>query len=112
MMNKNENQLFLKENPTLSDIQTYVTELEKERGFEDQNIVQKCLMLGEEVGELFKAVRKQEKLKTDPQSKVGTVAEELADITIYVCAIANRLGINLEQALRDKEEVNKRRKWQ
>ncbi len=37
--------------------------MEIDRGFTEQNILQKCLMLGEEVGELFKAIRKKKKLK-------------------------------------------------
>lgn len=51
---------ILKENPTLNDFQIYVTELEKERGFSQEPVLQKCLLLGEEIGELFKAIRKQE----------------------------------------------------
>jgi NTP pyrophosphatase (non-canonical NTP hydrolase) len=43
---------------TLADVQTYVSQLEVERGFNDESVMQKCLLLGEEVGELFKAVRK------------------------------------------------------
>jgi len=31
----------------------------KERGFENETVLEQCLLLGEEVGELFKAVRKQ-----------------------------------------------------
>ncbi len=102
---------FFKENSTLKDLQIYVNELEKERGFIDQNTLQKCLMLGEEVGELFKAVRKQENIKIDTNSKVGLVDEELADILIFVFSIANRYGIDLEKAFRDKEEINKKRVW-
>ena len=48
----------LKESPTLKDFQQYVNELEVERGFEKDSAIIKCLLLGEEVGELFKAVRK------------------------------------------------------
>ena len=103
--------LKLIENPRLSDFQEYVKAMEVERGFEDQNVLQKCLMLGEEVGELFKAIRKSEKLKIDYNSKFGSVEEELADITIYLCAIANRFDIDLEKAFRDKEERNKLRVW-
>jgi NTP pyrophosphatase (non-canonical NTP hydrolase) len=88
-----------------------VEELEKERGFSEQPVIQKCLLLGEEVGELFKAVRKQQKIALDQASKVGTVPEELADIFIYLCSIANRYGIDLEQAFRDKEEENHKRVW-
>ena len=103
--------LLLKDKPTLKDIQNYVIELEKERGFEKEDTLTKCLLLGEEVGELFKAIRKKEKIKIDHNSKFGSVDEELADVFIYICAIANRLGIDLEKAFRDKEEINKKRFW-
>lgn len=104
-------ELNLIEKPTLQDFQEYVIELELQRGFNDQNTIEKCLLLGEEMGELFKAVRKSIKLKTDINSNVGTVKEEIADILIYLCAIANRFEIDIEQAFREKEEINKKRKW-
>ncbi|MNH58496.1 MazG nucleotide pyrophosphohydrolase domain protein [compost metagenome] len=97
--------------PNLADLQTYVSQLEEERGFTSNTVQQSCLLLGEEIGELFKAIRKQQKMKLDSNSKVGNVDEELADILIYLCSIANRLDIDLEQALRDKEEINKKRVW-
>jgi len=98
-------------NTRLRDFQRYVTELERERGFEDQDVIQKCLLMGEEVGELFKAVRKSEGLKMDQHSKVGSVGEELADVLIYLCSIANRFDIDLEQAFLEKESRNKQRQW-
>ena len=98
-------------NPDLKALQKYVTELEQERGFTANTLQQQCLFLGEEIGELFKAVRKEQKMKVDGKSVVGSVDEELADILIYLCSIANRLNIDLEQAFRDKEEVNKQRTW-
>ncbi|MCK5586728.1 pyrophosphohydrolase [Candidatus Bipolaricaulota bacterium] len=101
----------LKDNPTLAEFQTYVAQLEAERGFEDQSTRDKCLLLGEEIGELFKAVRKSEGLKVDAASRFGTISEELADIFIYVCAIANRYDIDLEAAFRDKEAINHGRSW-
>lgn len=97
--------------PTLTNFQRYVEALEGERGFVCQTAIEKCLLLGEEVGELFKAVRKAQQIAIDPTSDITTVGEELADIFIYLCAIANRYGIDLETAFRAKEEVNKRRHW-
>jgi len=97
--------------PTLKDIQEYVIQLEEERGFAEQTVLQKSLMLGEEVGELFKAIRKQQNIKIDSNSKFGTIDEELADILIFICSIANRYEIDLEKAFRDKEEINKTRIW-
>lgn len=101
----------LKEKPTLPDFQKYVTELEHERNFIKQTTIDKCLLLGEEVGELFKAIRKAEGLSVDTNSNYTEIGEELADIFIYLCAIANRNGIDLEEAFRAKEEKNKQRTW-
>uniref|UniRef100_UPI003217D684 MazG nucleotide pyrophosphohydrolase domain-containing protein n=1 Tax=uncultured Draconibacterium sp. TaxID=1573823 RepID=UPI003217D684 len=101
----------LKEKPLLSDFQKYVVELERERNFSDQTTTDKCLLLGEEVGELFKAVRKSEGLLIDPNSTITEIGDELADIFIYLCAIANRKGIELEEAFREKEVKNHKRTW-
>lgn len=97
--------------PTLQAVQKYVTELEIERGFIHQTVIEKCLLLGEEVGELFKAVRNAERIKIDNNSQKHEVSNELADMLIYLCAIANRYGIDLETAFREKEEINKKRRW-
>lgn len=101
----------LMNNPTLIHFQNYVAELEKERGFANQSIIDKCLLMGEEVGELFKAVRKTEGLLVDENSNFSEIGDELTDIFIYICAIANRKNIDLEQAFRAKEEKNKKRIW-
>lgn len=97
--------------PTIQNLQLYVKQLEIERGFIDQTVIEKCLLLGEEVGELFKAVRKSEKIKIDSNSQKHEVGNELADILIYLCAIANRYQIDIESAFREKEEINKNRVW-
>ena len=101
----------LNQKPTLSDFQKYVNELELERGFDQQNVLQKCLMLGEEVGELFHSIRKEENIKIDCNSKIGSIEEELADVFIFLCSIANKYNIDLEKSFRDKEEINKKRTW-
>ena len=101
----------LKEKPTLAEFQNYVTKLENERSFIEQTTIDKCLLLGEEVGELFKAVRKSEGLLVDSNSTFTEIGDELVDIFIYLCAIANRKEISLEEAFRDKEEKNKKRTW-
>lgn len=103
----------LNPNPTMTDFQRYVHQLEVERGFIDQTVLMKCLMLGEEMGELFKAIRKQQEIKIDhATAKVGEIDEELVDMFIFLCAIANRYDIDLEEAFRKKEEINKKRVWE
>ena len=41
----------------------------------------------------------------------GEMAEEIVDVFNYLCAIANRLDIDLEQAFRDKNARNQTRRW-
>jgi NTP pyrophosphatase (non-canonical NTP hydrolase) len=106
-----ESKLNLTPTPTLNEWQTYMRDMCLERGFVNDSLHQECLLLGEEVGELFKAVRKTTGVNIDPSSKASTIADELADIFIYLCCIANMSGVNLEQAVRAKEEVNKQRTW-
>ncbi|HUD09023.1 MAG TPA: MazG nucleotide pyrophosphohydrolase domain-containing protein [Candidatus Saccharimonadales bacterium] len=101
----------LKNQPTLKDFQGYVKELETERGFTDDSVLQKCLMLGEEIGELFKSIRKSEKIKIDKNSNFKEIDEEIADVIIFLCSIANRYNIDMEKAFREKEEKNKKRIW-
>lgn len=101
----------LKNNPELRDYQNYVAELESERGFAHQTTIDKCLLPGEEVGELFKAIRKSEGFSADRHSKFTDIGDELADIFIYLCALTNRKNIDLEAAFRNKEEKNKKRTW-
>ena len=101
---------ILKLNPTLKDFQNYVAEIETERNHDHEAIAKKFLMLMEEVGELVVANRKKPKIiKPDHNPKFASIDEELADILTYICSIANRFGVNLEAAFRNKEEINQRR---
>ena len=103
--------LVLKDRPTLADLQAYIAAALVDRGHNDEPLYA-MLMLTEEVGELAKAVRKAVGGKTDPESRIGHTADELADILWVLLAICNKFGIDLEQAFREKEEKNKRRMWQ
>lgn len=98
---------------TLTELQKYVSQMEVERGFTEDHISAKCLLLVEEVGELVKAIRK---------SHIGTAQDinkkydhdvegEVADILIVLTTVANRLGVDMQKALIDKEEKNKKRVW-
>ncbi len=85
--------------------------MEEERGFDSDTILQKCLLLGEELGELYRAVRKLEKMKVDENSDKTKASHELADMFIVMLTIANRLNIDFEAVVREKEELNKQRTW-
>ncbi|UCG95495.1 MAG: pyrophosphohydrolase [archaeon] len=101
----------LRNGATLKEVQEYIKTVLRERGFDKETTVEKCLLLGEEIGELYKAVRKTQGVKSDDSSRFGKIEHELADIFMYTLDIANKCGIDLEEALRSKEEVNKKRSW-
>lgn len=102
---------ILKNDPTLKDFQEYMALVEEERGFAAEGVKDKCVLLGEEVGELFKSIRKATGIKTEKGKEVSPISEELADVFIYICEIANRCGVDLEEAFRLKEEKNSKRVW-
>ena len=75
--------MLLSADPSLSELQAYVARIEEERGF-NESTTEKCLLLGEEVGELFKAIRAASGLGVDPKSRVGEIGAELADVLFYL----------------------------
>lgn len=100
--------------------QQYIEALESLHGWLDTDLVHNCFLMGEEVGELFKAVRNHNRYylepaqdrQTDASASKAAVAEELVDVFNYLLAIANRLDIDLEAAFRDKNHRNQSRNWQ
>lgn len=103
--------LHLKLNPTTADFQNYVAEMVKERGFDKETLPEMFMLLMEECGELAKAGRKAGNMKTDKNSEHFKVEGEAADVFIYLLQICNHLGVDLEKAFREKEEINKKRSW-
>lgn len=102
---------ILKDKPTLNDVQGYINQVVKHRGFDKQTVDYEFRMLVEEVGELAKALRKQTGGFIADDSDDYKVRHECADVLWMLVCICNSLGINLEEALREKEEHNKKRTW-
>lgn len=113
-----EDAIVLEKGAPMADYQRYIHELEELHGWLEVDLVHNCFLLGEEVGELFKAVRKLNRLfdqhgaepKHGPEAKAD-VAEEIVDVFNYLVAIANRCDIDLEEAFRVKNSRNQRRRW-
>jgi len=108
----------LQQGAAMAAYQRYIEELEAMHGWTEVDLVHNCFLMGEEVGELFKAVRRLEKLfeqgeaaaQTETAAK-GAVAEEIVDVFNYLLALANRLDIDLETAFRAKNARNQSRTW-
>lgn len=109
-MEHDQHAMITRDSP-LNRLQEYVAAKEVERRFDQQDAMEKCLLLGEEVGELFKAVRRASGLGVDPLSEHREVGDELADILNFLLAIANRYGIDLGEAFLAKEQRNGDRRW-
>ena len=104
----------LKLNSTLPDIQVYIKEVLKLRGFSNQTVKDKLLLLAEEVGELAKAVRKNllgASIDPNRLSNYDSVEGEIADVLIVLVSVANVLGIDVFKSLKEKEKININRKW-
>jgi NTP pyrophosphatase (non-canonical NTP hydrolase) len=103
----------LKEYPTLSDLQQYLTAVCQERGWTRDTPAEKFLLFVEEVGELAKAMRKTAGLYEEraKQNKVP-LEEEFADVLSYLLDLANCFQVDLEQAFRTKEAINQSRTWE
>lgn len=104
--------LHLTQSPTLRDFQNYVAQLVKERGFDKETASEMFMLFLEECGEMAKAARKTQKMKTDKNSEQFHLDQEVADVFIYLLDICNHFDIDLEKAFRDKEEINKTRTWE
>jgi len=101
----------LKKNPTLPDFQKYVAKMVKKRGFDKETISEMFMLFLEECGEMAKAARKAQKIKTDSNSKEFYFDHEAADVFSYLLDICNHFGVNLEKAFREKEKINQKRIW-
>lgn len=107
-----QSNLTLKQNPTLRDFQEYVAQLVKERGFDKETVPEMFMLFLEECGEMAKAARKTQKMKTDKNSEQFHFDHEVADVFIYLLDICNHFGVDLEKSFREKEEINKKRFWE
>ncbi len=102
----------LKDKPTLSEIQAFIAQRTKERGFDKETTQDSFMLLVEEVGELAKALRPMHGIKTATDSARGEIEHEAADVFWLLVCVCNGLGIDLEMAMRSKEEKNLKRTWQ
>ena len=96
----------------MAEFQRYVADMVIERCFQDETVPEVMMLFLEECGEMAKAARNQLKtVKSDEKSEKLHLESEVADIFMYLLIICNKFGVDLEKAFRDKEELNKIRKW-
>ncbi len=102
----------LPDTATLDHLQSFYSQVARLRGFHEETPVEILVLLMEEIGELAKAIRAMEDLTvstSDPAPR--DVGLELADCLNYLLHMANRVGVSLQSAFREKERINASRVW-
>ena len=99
---------------SLSQLQNYVEDMVKIRGFDKETPQDAMLLLTEEVGELAKEVRKAATNIKNDKSKKGQndLEGEAADVLMMLLALCRTLNIDLMEAFKNKELINCQRNWE
>ena len=104
----------LTDKSSINEIQSYIKEVMQIRGFNKEKSSDKILLLVEEVGELAKAVRKNENnlgIDKTKEYNYSSIESEIADVFIVLLSICDILNIDLLKAFLNKEEENIKRIW-
>ena len=99
---------------SINEIQSYIKEVMEIRGFNKEKSSDKILLLVEEVGELAKAIRKNENnlgIDKTKEYNYSSIESEIADVFIVLLSICDILNIDLLKAFLNKEEENIKRIW-
>ena len=99
---------------SINEIQSYIKEVMQIRGFNKEKSSDKILLLVEEVGELAKAIRKNEKklgIDKTKEYNYSSIESEIADVFIVLLSICDILNIDLLKVFLNKEEENIKRIW-
>ncbi len=105
------NSIGFPDNPSLKQLQKYVKDLTKARGWDKNNDLELFLLFSEEVGELARAIRDYRGLYQEPGKDKTNLEEEFADVLSYLLDLANYFDIDLEEAMRKKDQKNASRTW-
>ncbi|PIZ56939.1 hypothetical protein COY23_02130 [bacterium (Candidatus Torokbacteria) CG_4_10_14_0_2_um_filter_35_8] len=85
----------------LKKIQKEIYRNKLEKGFNTKDVYLEFCLTHNELSEAFQAYNK----------KLPDLGEELADVAIYLLALAEILNIDLEEEILKKVEKNKKRKY-
>ncbi len=96
----------------LAAYQQYVKQVMSERGFDDERVSQKFMLLLEEAGDFAQAARQKANLAQATDAPVEDLNDAAADVFAILLDICNQLGIDLERAFIVREHKNQNRTWE
>ena len=94
----------------IRELQEHIAEKIKDRGFEDETLHERLILLMEEMGELAKACRKISRMNSNQNKKNNfQVGEEVADIINLIFAVGIKLDLDIEKEfIKKNKKVDKR----
>lgn len=104
----------LKETDSLREVQQYIKAVNTVRGFEEQPIEERMLLLTEEIGELAKSIRKNAtnmSIDVNKQYNYDSIESEVSDCLYVLASVCNKLHIDMFKCLKEKEKENIYRVW-
>ncbi len=100
------------QNATLAAFQQYVQQVMRERGFDDETVSQKFMLLLEEAGEFAQAAREKANLAQSADVSTEELGDAAADVFAVLLDICNNIGLDLEKAFISREHKNQNRTWE
>ena len=97
---------------TIKHLQEYIAEKIRERGFEDESLHERLLLLTEELGELVNASRKVSGMNVDQKREItNKTGEEIADMLNLIFAVGIELGLDIEKEFIEKDKIISKRTY-
>jgi NTP pyrophosphatase (non-canonical NTP hydrolase) len=100
------------QNAALAAYQQYVSQVMSERGFDDETVSQKFMLLLEEAGEFAKAAREKASLAQSSDATTDDLGDAAADVFAILLDVCNHIGLDLEKAFINREHKNQTRTWE
>ena len=97
---------------SLEQIKTRLREFAKERDWDQfhspKNLAMALIVEAAELVEHFQWLSEEQSQTLSPE-KLAEVAQEIADIQIYLIRLADKLGVDMEKAVKAKIELNEKK---
>ncbi len=97
---------------TIKHLQEYIESKIRERGFEDESLHERLLLLTEELGELVNACRRVSGMNVDQEREItNKTGEEVADVLNLIFAVGIKLGLDIEEEFIEKDKIISKRTY-
>ena len=102
----------LSKKSSVEDLQKYIKDMIETRGFKN-SLLERMVLLTEEMGELAKEVRKTENNFTIDVNKEynSSLENEITDVFICLMCMCELIDMDIVEGLKNKEKINFERIW-